>query len=342
MAEADRIALTGAPGSPYTRKMLAVLRYRRIAYRFLMRGSPQLKDLPQPKVQLLPTFYLPGETGALEAVTDSTPLIRRLERDHAGRSIIPPDPAIAFLNELIEDYADEWLTKAMFHYRWAYKQDIDKASNTLPCWQTYSVSNAVLAERAKAIGDRQIGRLYVVGSNAVTGPVIEASYRRFLEAFEAHLAHQPFVLGTRPAACDFALYGQLTQLVEFDPTPRALAEQIAPRVCAWTGIMEDLSGLEPGEDGWIGPDAIPDTLKALMAEIGRVYPPVMLANARALLSGANAVEGEVDGARWTQPPFAYQGKCLQWLRQSYGTLPNSARETIDPVLKSSGCDALFN
>jgi glutathione S-transferase len=341
MAQDNRITLLGAPGSPYTRKMLAVLRYRHIAYRLLVRGSPEVKTLPAPKVALLPTFYLPGKTGELEAVTDSTPLIRRLERDHAGRSIIPPDPAIAFLDELIEDYADEWLTKAMFHYRWAYRQDIDKASQILPCWQTYSIPNEVLAERAKTIGERQIGRLYVVGSNAVTGPVIEASYRRLLAALEAHLAHQPFVLGSRPASCDFALYGQLTQLVEFDPTPRALAEATAPRVCAWTGVMEDLSGLEPTEDGWISPTGIPETLKALLAEIGRVYPPVMLANARALMSGADAVETEVDGARWNQPPFAYQGKCLQWLRQSYAALPNSASAAIDPVLQLSGCDALF-
>ncbi len=341
MSDTDRITLLGAPGSPYTRKMLAVMRYRRIAYRFLVRGSPLVKDLPAPKAALLPTFYLPGPDGALEAVTDSTPLIRRLERDHAGRTVLPPDPALAFLDELIEDYADEWLTKAMFHYRWAYKDDIDKASQILPCWSAYSIPDEVLAERAKAIGDRQIGRLHVVGSNAITGPVIEAHYRRFLEAFEAHLAHQPFILGSRPAACDFAIYGQLTQLVEFDPTPRALAEAIAPRVCAWTGLMEDQSGLEPAEDGWMDSQNIPETLQALLAEIGRVYPPVMLANARAVMSGANAVEAEVDGRRWTQPPFPYQGKCLQWLRQSYAALPDSARAAIDPVLNSSGCGALF-
>ena len=51
------LVLKGAPGSPYTRKMLALLRYRRLPYRYLVVGSPELAAMPVPKVELLPTFY---------------------------------------------------------------------------------------------------------------------------------------------------------------------------------------------------------------------------------------------------------------------------------------------
>ena len=52
----------------------------------------------------------------------------------------------------------------------------------------------------------------------------------------------------RPAAGDFGLYGQLTQLVGFDPTPRAIAHEVSPRTVAWVLKTEDLCGLEPGEE----------------------------------------------------------------------------------------------
>ena len=337
----DPIALSGAPGSPYTRKMLAVLRYRRIAYRFLPPSGPALAGLPQPKVALLPTFYLPDEAGELQAVTDSTPIIRRLEREHEGRSLIPADPALAFLNELIEDYADEWLTKAMFHYRWAYEADIAKAAAILPCWRGFCVPDDELAARGAMFAERQIGRLRYVGSNALTGPVIEAAYVRFLKAFDAHLTRQPYLLGHRPAACDFAVFGQLTQLAEFDPTPMALTLKTAPRVTAWVGMMEDQSGVEPAQDGWNDVAALPETLIALLSEIGRVYPPVMLANARAVMTGAAEVETVVDGQAWSQQPFPYQAKCLQWLRSSRSDLEAGARATVDSILAPTGCMALF-
>ena len=336
----DCIKLSGAPGSPYTRKMLGVLRYRRIPYQFLATNAA-VPGLPTPKVRLLPTFYLPGPDGALEAVVDSSPIIRRLETEHAGRSLIPADPAMAFLNDLIEDYGDEWLTKAMFHYRWSYAADIKRASEILPCYSRMSVSDEALAEAAKRFAERQIGRLHVVGSNAVTGGVIEASYRRFLEAFEAHLREYPYLLGARPSSADFALFGQLTQLAQFDPTPMALTADIAPRVHAWVSLMEDQSGCEPSERDWFAPEAIPPTLVAILKEIGRVYPPVMLANAKALMAGEPTFETVVDGQPWTQPCFPYQAKCLQWLRAAHEALPPRSRAQVDTLMQTVGLSPLF-
>ena len=341
MTPAQPIALHGAPGSPYTRKMLAVLRYRRIPYRFLVGPWAQREDLPKPKVELLPTFYFETPTGDVEAVVDSTPIIRRLEAEALGRSVIPRDPALAFIDFLLEDYADEWLTKAMFHYRWRYQADIDLAGEILPRWRDLTASDTEIAPRSRFVKERQIGRLYVVGSNEVTASLIEDSYKRFLGLLDAHIGNGPFLFGARPAAADFGFYGQLTQLASFDPTPSKIAADRAPRVLAWVQTVDDLSGIEPADEDWIARDAVPATLKALLVEVGRTYVPALLANARAVDANAEVVETEIDGLPWRQRPFPYQAKCLQWVRQAYARLDGSDRTAADGMLANTGCEALF-
>lgn len=336
------LEMMGAPGSPYTRKMRAVLRFRRIPFRVIQQGSAQHAALPKPKVQLLPTFYLPGESGDVVPTTDSTPLIRRFEEEFEGRSIIPTNPALAFLDRLLEDYADEWLTKPMFHYRWYHEADATKARQILPHWSAVAVTDEQIAGFQKLIGDRQIGRLGVVGSNDTTAPVIEESYHRFLRAFDAHLQQRRFLFGARPASGDFGLLGQLTCLALFDPTPSAITASLAPRVYAWTEASEDLSGLEVHEDDWDTPDSLPATFRALLEEVGRTYVPVMLANADALERGAERVEATVDGKPWVQQPFPYQRKCVVWLREAHAALDPESRKTVDGMLAGTGCEPLFD
>ncbi len=337
----DPIRIVGAPGSPYSRKLRAVLRYRRIPHVWLLRGAPETRGLPRPRVELLPQLVVPGADGRLEVRIDSTPLIRELERDFPGRSAIPRDPVMAVLDALLEDYADEWLTKAMFHYRWAYPEDVAQAAAVLPRWFRTTGSEAEAVAAGRDFSARQVGRLGVVGSSPATAPVIEASYERLLRLLDAHLAAHRFVLGGRPGACDFGLYGQLTQLAGFDPTPHALALRIAPRVVAWVDVVEDLSGLEPQEGDWLARGAIPPTLRALLDEVGRVYAPFLLANAAAVAAGAERVECVIDGRTWVQKPFPYQAKCLAALRAGREALAPSDRAALDAILSGTGCEVLY-
>jgi hypothetical protein len=171
--------------------------------------------------------------------------------------------------------------------------------------------------------------------------VIEDSYRSFLAAFDEQLQQSRFLFGARPAASDFAIMGQLTCLALFDPTPAALTAELAPRVCAWTEMMEDLSGLEPQPEDWATPATLSPALRGLFEEAGRFHVPFLLANAEALARGAEQVETEIAGRPWVQKPFPYQGKCLRWLRESYAGLDSEARQQVDQLLAGTGCEALF-
>jgi len=336
------LRILGAPGSPYSRKMRALLRYRRIPFRWSMRDSKEAAGTPPVPVRLIPVLVFPGEAGSPdEAMIDSTFQLRRLEALEPERSVIPPDPALAFVDALLEDYADEWLTKAMFHYRWAYEDDVAKAAAVLPRWSRVNAPEERVSLLSKAFAERQIGRLHVVGSNQTTAPVIEASYRRLLELLDAHLTDHPFVMGGRPGASDFGLFGQLTQLVLFDPTPAAVALEVSPRTYAWCEVAEDLSGIEVSDADWLSRDAFPDTLSALLTEVGRVYAPFLLANTAALERGADRVECEIDGRPWVQQPFPYQGKCLAWLREELAALDSSDRAYVQSLLEGTGCEMLF-
>lgn len=342
MTAPDMLRIVGVPGSPYSRKLRAVLRYRRIPHAWVTPGSPESRDLPAPRVQLLPQLVMPGDDGALEARTDTTPLIRLLEASHPVRSVVPPDPPIAFVDALVEDYADEWLTKAMFHYRWAFADDAAHAAAILPRWFMPNQPDERAQAAGAAFAERQVGRLGVVGSNDVTAPVIEESYERLLRILDARLTTARFLLGDRPARGDFALFGQLTQLVGFDPTPAAIALRVAPRVVAWVDLVEDLSGLEAPDADWIRCERAADAVRPLLAEIGRVYVPFLVANAAALQRGAALVECEIDGRPWVQRPFPYQAKCLRWLREEWAALEEADRRVAADLLADTGCERLFD
>ena len=130
------------------------------------------------------------------------------------------------------------------------------------------------------------------------------------------------MLGQRPGAGDFGLFGQLSQLVGFDPTSREIAHAVSPRTVGWVDKMPDGSGLMPEASDWIAVEDQPASLRGLLSEIGRVYTPAQLANAQAR-DGAGEDLGVRDRRRSLAPtdvPLSGQVLAMD---------PRSVRAVID-------------
>ncbi len=337
------LKLVGAPASPYSRKMRAVLRYRHIPFDWVLQNSAESRRLPKPKVPVIPVIGFVDDDGECrEVMTDSSPQIMRLEGMYDGRSLVPTDPVVAFVDTLLEDYADEWVTKMMYHYRWYHDEAIDKAGRMLPLQADLTVTDDQWLAAKDFITERQITRRALVGSTEENRPIIEDSYVRLLRLLDAHLHHHDHLFGPRPGRADFGLFGQLSQLTWWDPEAAAVAVRESSRTVVWVERMEDLSGLSvDGDEGWCDRDTIPATTLALLTEAGRTYAPFMLGNHAAFDGDDETMTCTIDGATYTQGRFGYQRKCLDWLRDDYQALTDVDRAAADALLAGTGCDRLF-
>jgi glutathione S-transferase len=88
--------LVGGDGSPYSCKMRALLRYRRIPFKWtpaftLNQLSMWEERFPKLKAKVIPVLVRPDGSYA----NDSTLLILELEKTFKRRSVIPKSPAVA-------------------------------------------------------------------------------------------------------------------------------------------------------------------------------------------------------------------------------------------------------
>lgn len=320
--------LYGALASPYSQKMRAILRYRRLVHVW-KHGAVTQAMLTKVKAPVIPVLEFPDGTFA----NDTTPLIYELEKRHKERSIIPEDEGHAFLAHLIEDFADEWLTKAMFGYRWLEEVDQKQMSQWL-AFDAFKGGGEEAAAHARTFRERQVARMAIVGCTRENFPLIEASVKRVLAALEAQVTTDHWLFGSRPSLAEFSLFGQLSQL-GVDPTAQAMMRAEFPYTFRWLAHVDDASGIE-GEWGTQRADVKPAT-RAILAEVGRVYAPFLLANARAAEAGEETFRLEVDGLPYEQGVFKYQLKCLADLRARYAALSEEARGGVDSALSEANC-----
>jgi len=279
-----------------------------------------------------------------EVMVDSSPQILRLEENYSARSLLPTDPVIGFFDHLIEDYGDEWVTKMMYHYRWhhTYVDAIAKAGNMLPLMSDNQMNPEQHREIKDFITKRQMNRTALVGSTDQNRDVIEDSFIRLLTTLETHLTEHQFLLGSRPGRGDFGLFGQFSQLFFWEPDSSLLAARQSPRSVIWAYQVDDLSSLEISEnEGWVTRNNLPESLLSLLAEIGRTYAPFLIANEQAIEAKDPELSCLIEGREYKQTPFAYQNKCLNWIREAFRQLSADDQQAVAQILNGTGCEVLF-
>ena len=328
--------LIGTLGSPYSRKLRAILRYRRLPHTWELRTERTIAEFANVRPQLMPILRYPDD-GSWHV--DSTPIAYALEARHpASRSIVPDDPVHAFLSHLIEDMADEWLTKALFHYRWSRPQDIEYAGLWIADDFHPELGGEEREAAARSFAERQIARMPLVGCTPENAPALEASYRAILAMLEPHVGAFGFLFGSRPALADFGLYGQLCTLGT-DPTPMAIMRAQAQRTESWVRQLDDASGI----DGrWLcASEELPQATRELVRFCGDVYLPFLAANAAAAGGGRADFALEVLGRPYRQVVFGYQVKCLQEVRRRHAALGRGQRERVAGLLEGTAGSAVL-
>jgi glutathione S-transferase len=324
----DGYRIIGAEMSPYSVKVRSYFRYKAIPHQWVLRNAASQAEYEKhARMPIIPLVVTPEGTG----IQDSTPIIDRMEKLYPETSIHPDDAVVRFISVLIEEFGDEWGNKWMFHYRWARDVDQRCSAGRLARMRSPAAGEAELESFAGKVRARMVGRVWFVGSNAVTAPQIEAGFIEMLGLLDTHLATRPYLFGERPAFGDFGLWGQFYELWT-DPTAGALIEGNAPHLLDWVhrmlwpkaeGAFERWSSLQP------------TLMPILTRQVGAQFMPWSCANEKALAGQQEEFSVALGDKVWIQKPQKYHARSLGMLRAKYAEIAD--KTALDPVLEATGC-----
>jgi glutathione S-transferase len=273
--------LFGAETSAYSTKMRSYLKYKGVAFDWTPRTEETEDEIK--RISRFPTLPV-LVTASGFAVHDTTPMMEALEADSPEPSATPADPALGFLACVLEEYADAWLAKTVFHYRWTRRKDQRLAAQR--SIDDYYVTTTPAPADRKAAEDRAIetmgAQLKTMQLDGELGDVLEKSLKRFIRLLDEHLKKHLFIFGERPSIADFAIAGQLIQMMK-DPTPAKVIEKEGPFVVKWCEFMAAPTAS--------GPFAALEDLKETLApifqdDLGVFFLPWAAENLESSLAGA--------------------------------------------------------
>lgn len=246
-------------------------------------------------------------------------MLATLEKEHAAPSADPEDAACRAVAILLEDYADEWLNKAMFYNRWSQSPDKEAAA-TRVLEQLFSGRAPARKRDAQAsVIARMNERLAIVGATDENAAVLTASFQRFATLFNAHLEHHLYIFGGRPSSADFALAGQLQQMM-MDPTMGTWLKERAPFVAAWCEFMDAPT---PGAPFAALQDLSETLLPLIRDEVCATYLPWAAANSAAITKRKKDVSIDLQDGPFGQNTQRYSAKSYRSVKKSLEKLADA-------------------
>ncbi|WP_374575940.1 glutathione S-transferase C-terminal domain-containing protein [Phenylobacterium sp.] len=360
--------LYGTPGSLYTGKARAYLIKQRIAFENRAAGEARFRAEITPKIGrwIIPVLETPD--GAL--IQDGSEIIAHFEAEGGVRlPAYPATPRHRLIGQVFELFGGEGLLRPAMHYRWNF-DETNRAFLSRDFPAALAPTGASEADQA-AVFEMAAGRMrkamasFGVGPESI--PAVEAAYARFLALFDAHLAASPYLLGGRPTIGDYGLIAPLYAHLARDPFPARLMQQTAFRVWRWTERM-NAADQDAGEYGCppaelFEADAVPDTLKALMAFVAEDYLPEVeafvgftnrwLAEHPGIEPGTNGLPrlqdraiGQVEFV-WRGVPIKvgvmpYRVYLLQKIQDLVDAAAPAERAAMEALLEETGLSALLS
>jgi glutathione S-transferase len=258
---------------------------------------------------------------------DSSALACHLDQhpDRHSLPLVPQDPRLAFICQLIDEAFDEFGLYMVHHMRW-----VGSARTTPMGEMTARELHPLLPPGsapfvARRLCRRQVSRcpyLFSVApedfdagvSRERTSPsrpgfppthaLLDEAWRHYLVAMEHLLNVQPYLLGARFTLADASAYGQLGMNL-VDPEASALLEELAPRTFRWLCAIRD------GEHSGIRGDlALTPALQPLLRIISQTFMPLMKQNDNAYQQALASGETLFNEAAFERHRALYDGQLL--------------------------------
>ena len=258
---------------------------------------------------------------------DSTGLALHLDQLDAGpQPLLPKDPALRFICQLIDEAYDEFGLYMVHHNRWVTSAATNCMGKVTSQEMRKVMPPGFRQRMARTLPQRQVRRcpyLFSVApdgfdagvSKQLTPParpgfppthdILNSAWRSYLSAMETVLQNQPYLLGQRFSLADASAYGQLSMNL-IDGRAAELLQQLAPATYQWLCDIRD--GKHIGSTGEL---FLSEHLQPLLEIIAETFSALMQQNEAAYHQALSQGQALFNEAAFDRGEALYEGTLME-------------------------------